>query len=75
MQEFLKNGLLDRLMEFVKSADPPLQLGALWALKNLLHKAELEDIQTTIRTFGWDRLTECVAGTLSYHPYSQLLDF
>ncbi|KAL1754819.1 armadillo-type protein [Schizophyllum commune] len=57
-KEFLKNGLLDRLMEFVKSADPPLQLGALWALKNLLHKAELEDIQTTIRTFGWDRLTE-----------------
>ena len=75
MQEFLKNGLLDRLMEFVKSADPPLQLGALWALKNLLHNAELEDIQTTIRTFGWDRLTECVAGILPYHPYSQLSDF
>lgn len=55
---FLEGGLMERVMEFVRSADPPLHLGALWAIKNLLHRAPLDQVRSTLRTFGWDRLTE-----------------
>ncbi|KAL1745062.1 armadillo-type protein [Schizophyllum fasciatum] len=54
---FLERGLLARLMACLTSGDAALRLGALWAVKNLLHRASVDEVRATMDAVGWERLS------------------
>ncbi|TPX31023.1 hypothetical protein SmJEL517_g05563 [Synchytrium microbalum] len=56
----LENGGVERLVEMVWLSDVALQLNAIWALKNLLYKAELSVKKQVMKGLTWQGLERLV---------------
>ena len=60
MQTLLEQGVIDRLVQIMKSGEPDLVLNALWAFKNLLYKATLDLKRQVMGSIGWTNMNRCV---------------
>ncbi|KAG6868809.1 hypothetical protein C0993_010107 [Termitomyces sp. T159_Od127] len=52
----LEDGLVERLVEIMGYDEPLLRINALWALKNLLYRSELDLKKRVMKEVGWSRV-------------------
>ncbi|KAG6884081.1 hypothetical protein C0992_007057, partial [Termitomyces sp. T32_za158] len=52
----LEDGLVERLVEILGYDEPALRVNALWALKNLLYRSELDLKKRIMKEVGWSRI-------------------
>ncbi|OBZ65761.1 Acetolactate synthase, mitochondrial [Grifola frondosa] len=52
----LEKGVLERLVQLIGSGDSGLKLNALWAIKNLLYKSNVEVKRKVMNAIGWHEL-------------------
>ena len=56
----IDHGGVERLVEMIWTSDVALQLNAIWALKNLLYKADLSVKKRVMQGLTWDGLDKLV---------------
>ncbi|KXN82010.1 O-methylsterigmatocystin oxidoreductase [Leucoagaricus sp. SymC.cos] len=55
---YLEQGLMDRLLELLRTGDSALKLNSLWAVKNLLRNSTTETKRSVMRQLSWDRVVD-----------------
>lgn len=60
LQTLLEQGLLSEIQEFLTSETHLIKLNAVWALKNLLHEAAVNEKRSVLKEIGWESLQESV---------------
>ena len=56
-QVLLDKGVIDRLVQMMRSGEPDLVLNALWAFKNLVYKSSIDLKRRVMNGIGWAKLT------------------
>ncbi|KAI5124564.1 hypothetical protein M0805_003084 [Coniferiporia weirii] len=56
----MERGIIKRISELSRSQEKALRVGALWAIKNLLNKATVEEKQDVMNQLGWGHLRSCL---------------
>lgn len=57
LQDFMENGLVERLIQLLNTQDLELRLNSLWAVKNLLRKTTVETKKKVMSQLGWTWLS------------------
>lgn len=57
----IAQGVIERLVQTLRSGDPGLVLNSLWAFKNLVYKSSIDQKRQVMQAIGWAELTRSVS--------------
>jgi len=57
-ETLLRDGGMEKMVEFLETKDAALRLNAMWAFKNALYKATSNEKDTIIAAMGWERFSK-----------------